>query len=102
MPEIVIISPEQILTVAAAGARSVILQGVLLGAQGSDRIVNQEITLYFVRKVTAGYKFQSRCRPYQVITFNQVSWFRAVNTISCPYGPGHHPKYIRARASGKE
>src|SRR5690625_6085484 len=89
-PEIGIISPEQILTVAAAVARSVILQGVLLGAQESDRIVNQEITLYFVRTVTAGYKIQSRCQPYQVITFNISSRFSAVNTLSCPYGSWHH------------
>src|SRR5690625_7909378 len=40
-PEIGIISPEQILTVAAAVARSVILQGVLLGAQESDRKIGR-------------------------------------------------------------
>src|SRR5690606_20839266 len=75
---------------------------MLLGAQETNGIVNQNISLNLFRKMPARDKLQSGGGPDPVFLFNQIKRFMGSDAIPRFYGPWHHPAHVRAGSLRKK
>ena len=69
-PEVRIISRNQILAMFTLKTGFGSLHSMLLGSQKSNGVIDQKVSLNFIRKVAAGYEFQARSGAHLMSFFN--------------------------------
>src|SRR5690606_37843621 len=92
----------QVEAMSALVTRTIVLESVHLCSKESDGIINQKISLDFIREMTARYKLKSGSRTNAMLLFDKVKRLVSGYSIAWLHGSGQHPSHIRSGSFGED